>query len=202
MQLRLRLALMLVLLFIIALLAGGCGHIPVTTMYKLWSFDFAQADPAAIRAAIRVPAALRPRPGGAKLTISRNGPAGAAPRVETFILEDVKDPRELQLLAPFVRSGYPITAYRLAAADVQKLKQLQVEINAERAAGNPNARGNLGVAIDACHVKSMPQGALLSSTYLKLDAEAGYMPLVEDVDLRKEIPAQDLAKHIPACPED
>ena len=185
--------------FCASALVAGCGHIPVTTMYKLWSFDFAHADPGAIRAAIRVPDALMARPAGAKLTLTRNTTGSASPVVETFILEEVRDPRELEQLARFARSGYPVTAYKLAAPDVQKLKSMQAEINAARAAGKADARGNLGVAIDACHRKAMPQGALLSSTYLKLDDEAGYMPLVEDIDLRKEISSEDLAKQIPPC---
>lgn len=182
-----------------AVFLAGCGHVPVTTIYKLWSFDFAHADPGALRAAIRVPEALMARPGGAKLTLTHNSSGSTAPVVETFVLEEVKDPRELQQLGRYGRSGYPITAYKLAAADVQKLKNLQAEINAARAAGKADARGNLGVSIDACHRKSMPQGALLSSTYLKLDEEAGYMPLMEDVDLRKEISPEDLAKQVPQC---
>lgn len=198
MQLSFRRALVLWPLWTAALLSG-CGHIPVTTMYKLWSFDFAHADPGSIRAAIRVPEALMAQPGGAKLTLGRNAAGSASPVAETFILEEVKDPRELQSLTRFARSGYPITAYKLSAADVQKLKRIQAEINADRAAGKTDARGNLGVSIDACSRKSLPQGALLSSTYLKLDEDVGYMPLVEDIDLRKEISPEDLAKQIPPC---
>lgn len=193
MHLNLRLALMLSAVLLLSFLAGGCSHVPVATLYRLWSFDFAHADPGAIRAAIRVPAALMPRPGGAKLTLKHDG------AVETFKLEEVTDAAETARLAPYVRSGYPITAYRLSAGDVQRLKQLQNEINARRASGDKDAGGTLGVGIDACSRKALPQGALLSSTYLKLDDEVGYMPLVEDIDLRQQIPAQDLAKNIPPC---
>ena len=193
MQLRLRLVLVLAVVFVLSLLAGGCGHVPVTTLYKLWSYDFAQADPGAIRAAIRVPAALAPRPGGAKLTLEHGGVT------DTFVLEEVTDRQERALLSPYARSGYPVTVYRLASRDVTRLQELQKEINAHRTAGDKNAGGKLAVGIEACHRKGLPPGALLSSTYLKLDAEAGYMPLVEDVDLRKEIPADQLAEHVPPC---
>lgn len=193
MQLRLRMVLVLAVVFLLSLLAGGCGHVPVTTMYKLWSFDFAVADPGAIRAAIRVPAALAPKPGGAKLTLEHGGVT------DTFILEEVADRQELALLSPYARSGHPVTAYRLAPGDVKRLKDLQKDINARRAAGDSKAAGKLAVGIEACRRKALPEGALLSSTYLKLDAEAGYMPLVEDVDLRKEIPPDALAKQVPPC---
>lgn len=65
--------LVLAVVFVLSLLAAGRAHVPVTTMYKLRSFDFAHAGPGAIRAAIRVPAALAPKLGGAKLTLEHGG---------------------------------------------------------------------------------------------------------------------------------
>ena len=96
------------------LLVAGCGHIPVSTMYKLWPFDTATADPAGLRAAIRIPAALRPRDGGAKLTVTTRGPRNTKPEVAAFVWKEVSDPAELRQLDRFQRAGYPITLYKLS----------------------------------------------------------------------------------------
>ncbi|MEQ1718142.1 MAG: hypothetical protein ABL907_19545, partial [Hyphomicrobium sp.] len=94
-----------------AILAAGCAHVPVATMYKLWSFNALTADPAAIRAAIRVPAVLEPRPRGAKLTLTSTPEGASAPNVSTFLLEEVTEPHELQRLARYERRGYPVRAF-------------------------------------------------------------------------------------------
>lgn len=180
------------------LLVAGCGHIPVSTMYKLWSFDTATADPAGIRAAIRIPAALRPRDGGAKLTITTRGPGDTKPEVTSFVLKEVSNPAELRHLDRFQRAGYPITLYKLSEADAASLRQMQQQIRKARETSEKR-EGSLGVSIDACHAGGLPPGAILSSTYLRLDTETGFMPLLDDVDLRKEVGESQLSEHIPPC---
>lgn len=198
MQLRLRLVLVLLLVFVAGLLAGGCGHVPVATMYKLWSFDVATADPAAIRAAVRGPAVLAPRPGGAKLTVTVKRPDRAAPEVHEFGLAEAQDAQEMRQLTRFQRAGYPLAAYRLSSPDIARMKSLQSDLRAAKARGD-KWQGSLGVAMQACTRGPLPEGALLSSTYLKLDEEAGYLPVLEDIDLRKEIGPEKLEKEIPPC---
>lgn len=174
---------------------GGCGHISAATLYKLWTFDMATADPAAIRAAIRFPKALAPRPGGAKLTITETGAGGSGASTRVFVLEEVE---EAGALDRYRRDGYPVKAFRLSAVSVEELRRLQADVRAARAASR-NKPGSLGVSIDACRLGPLPPGALLSSTYLKLDAREPYMPVVEDIDLRKEIGENALATQVPPC---
>jgi hypothetical protein len=90
---------------------SGCMHVPVTTLYKLWSFDMATADPAILRVATRVPSYFSARPNGA-----------------------------------------------------------------------------------------LPAGKILTSTYLLVNPAVGYLPVLEDIDLRQEISQTDLAEKLPACP--
>ncbi|MEQ1715518.1 MAG: hypothetical protein ABL907_05975, partial [Hyphomicrobium sp.] len=83
--------------------------------------------------------------------------------------------------------------------DVAKLRDMQ---RALRQARTPDRKGsNLGVSIDACRRGPLPEGALLSSTYLQLAHTDGYMPLLEDMDLRAEIGEEALAMQIPPCGE-
>lgn len=183
-----------------ALLAlfAGCAHVPVSTIYKLWSFDVLRADPAVIRAAVRYPASLMPRAGGAKLTITLTGGALLKPDVREFILEDATSPADVGELEPYKRNGYPVRAFRLPDRDVIAVRALLQELRAAKGTGETRS-GAIAVAIDACHNGGLPKLAILTSTYLKLDAASGYMTVLEDIDLRREFGAAEISKHVPAC---
>jgi hypothetical protein len=172
---------------------GGCGHVPVTTMYKLWSFDMATADPGVLRAAMRVPSVLAPQPGGVKLSFTTWRDGEKDRHVHDFVLSEVREPAELARLTKYRKRGDVISAYRLAPADVVALRQLQAENLSTK------MHGELGVSADACRTGALPGGQILSSTYLQLTAADGYLPVLEDIDLRKEIGDQDLKQKIPPC---
>lgn len=177
---------------------AGCAHVPVSTIYKLWSFDVLAADPAVIRAAVRYPASLSPRPRGAKLTVTMTGGALLKPEVREFILEDATSPADLGELEPYKRDGYPVRAFRLSDRDVIAVRDLLHALREGKARGETRS-GNIGVAIDACHNGGLPKRAILTSTYLKLDKANGYMTVLEDIDLRREFGDAEMAKHVPAC---
>lgn len=183
---------------ILATLTAGCAHVPVSTMYKLWSFDVMSADPAVIRAAVRYPSALAPRLNGTKLTVTITGGTKLTPDVREFILEDATSPADIGELTQYKRDGYPVRAFRLSDRDVNVVGALLQEMR-DGKLGSESRSGNIGVAIDACHTGPLPDKAILTSTYLKLDAASGYMTVLEDVDLRKQISAADFSKHVPPC---
>src|SRR5437762_11052175 len=68
MSLRFRLHPLLSVLVVLAV--AGCGHMPLTSMVKLARVDFETSDPAQLRAAIKLPRALQPRPNGMVLRIA------------------------------------------------------------------------------------------------------------------------------------
>ena len=74
----------------LALALSGCGHMPVSTMWALRGFDAATADPASLRAAIRIPESLEPRPGGVTLEVGwwRDGDE-ANKRDAKFVLQEI-----------------------------------------------------------------------------------------------------------------
>ena len=183
---------------VVAALSAGCAHVPVSTIYKLWNFDVLTADPAVIRAAVRYPSALAPRPNGTKLTVTMTGGPTLKPDVREFILEDANSPADTGELTPYKRDGYPVRAFRLSDRDVGVVRALLQEVR-EGKLRSENRSANIGVAIDACHSGPMPGHAILTSTYLKLDTASGYMTVLDDVDLRKEVSADKLSKHVPPC---
>lgn len=182
----------------VSALIAGCAHVPVSTIYKLWSFDVLSADPSVIRAAVRYPAALAPRMGGAKLTVTVTGGTILKPSVHNFILEDATSPADIGELVPHKRDGYPVRAFRLADRDVIAVRALLQDLRGAKLRSE-NTSGNIGVAIDACHNGGLPKLAILTSTYLKLDAGSGYMTVLEDIDLRREFGDTEIAQHVPPC---
>ncbi len=54
-----------------ALAFGGCGTVPLASLPALSRIDIATTDPAVLRVAVRLPDAVKPRPGGVTMTLSR-----------------------------------------------------------------------------------------------------------------------------------
>lgn len=183
----------------VAALVGGCMHMPVATIAKLWSFDMTTADPAVLRTAVRGPDVLRTRPGGVKLVLTTWHDGAPQRTTRTFVLEEIAEAEELARLQRHRRKGEAIAAFRLAAADIAVMRGLQQENRAAAAGAKTKARGSIGVSADACRAGPLPSGPILTTTYLLLDPADGYLPLLEDVDLRKEIEPAKLATDIPPC---
>lgn len=180
------------ILAVVALTAGACTSMPVTSMVKLARTDFATIDPAVLRVAVRLPAGVRPRPGTVtlKLTVT----VGTAPPVvSTFVLADLADRAEIASLRAEVTTGTAVWAYRLEPADVSRVTALRSDLMARKGRGE---RGSLtiGVGAEACRTDAAPDRVLLT-TYLKTEATGDYFPLVRDVDLR-EVPG---AGELPSC---
>ena len=77
-----------------ALFLAGCGHMPVTSMIKLAQVDFAKTDPAQLRAAVKLPRVVRPRPQGMALRITVKLADGHEEFADFKLLE-ASDPKEL-----------------------------------------------------------------------------------------------------------
>lgn len=182
-----------------ALGLSGCMHVPVATVYKLATFDILNANPAVIRAAVRYPSALMVRPGGVILSVTTERRGEKAKSIETFILEEAKDANELAAIARYRRDGMMVATYRLADGDVVRVRDLLTQHREmAKQGGQPGTKG-IGVAATACHKGALPAGPILTSTYLKLDAADGYLPILEDLDLRSQLSAEALAAEIRPC---
>ncbi len=179
-----------------ALVTAGCSHVPLTTLYKLAIFDPANADPTALRAALRYPEALQVRKDGAKLTLTLGPAMGeAAPQRFEFTLVPALGPSEREPHMRFGRHGYVVEVMKLSEQDAATVRKLQAERQGR-------SGGNLAVSAAACHRGGIPEGAILTSTYLRLDPADGYMVVLEDFDLREELGAEKLASEVPACTSD
>lgn len=184
----------------LALGMSGCMHIPVSTIYKLATFDVSSADPAVFRAAVRYSSGLDVLPGSAVLTVTSSGPASRGKSIDTFVLEEAKESGEIAAIARYRRSGMRIAVYRLNATDVVRVQNLLSEHRDAIKRGMPTGAKSIGVAAAACHKAGLPQGPILTSTYLRLDTAGDYMPVIEDLDLRSQLGSEALAKQVLPCP--
>lgn len=166
-----------------ALAAAGCGHVPVSTMWALRSFDSLSADPAALRAAVLIPDGLLPRPDGVKVTATwgKKGQPATERKVE-ILLQEIGLSSEPGL-AGQRRAGARLFAFRVAPDDVPRMRALQQEVMRAKAEKRADY-GSIGVSADACRVGELPQGPILMTTLLKTAAEAPYLVLLDGIDLR------------------
>lgn len=185
-----------VLVLFVALCA--CAHVPLATMYRLMTFDFAAADPAALRVAVRVPDVLAPRPGGVRLLLTLWRDGDPERRMETFVMSEDNDPAELALLGAERAARTRLVVYRLAPADVGRIRALR-EDNAGAAAAKARPHMAMGISAEACWTRPVPPGPVPMTTYIKLASGKTYLPLTVDVDLRGFAKPADFAKSVPPC---
>ncbi|MEN9501260.1 MAG: hypothetical protein RI964_545 [Pseudomonadota bacterium] len=183
---------------IAAVLLGACTAIPVKTLYKLATADLMTVDPSVLRVAAQMPDWVAPRPDGVKLELGMQRD-GETPVTERFILQAVPTALEGKTLNDAAKAGYQLYAYRLAPADIPRLQQFRDTLKAKKADGGKQPASTMGVSVDACRKTALPAGAIPMTTYLRLDTESGYLPLLLDYDLKQKVDGKDLAALIPPC---
>lgn len=178
---------------------GGCGHMPVTSMLKLARIDFANTDPAQLRAAVKLPRVVQPQPQGMALRIGVKL-SGGQEEFEDFALREVSEPKEVLVLHRELDADTHVFAYRLDPAEIARLGAFRDALKKKQAASGGSG-GSLTIAIrpQACRSGELPRRPVMVTTYLRTAETGGYVPLTRDVDLRTIDPKQDLAAAIPPC---
>ena len=155
---------------------------PVTSMVKLARVDFAATEPAALRAAVKLPRAIRPRPQGVTLRIGVRLASGHE-AFQDFLLREASDAGEMAALKDEFDADTHVFAFRLDPAETQRLV------------------GALSIAVrpDACRTGELPAGPVHFTTYLRTAETGGYLPLARDLDLRTVVTGRDVAAELPLC---
>jgi hypothetical protein len=183
------------LLRVLPMLAmAGCSHMPVTSMVKLARVDFETSDPVQLRAAIKLPRALRPRPNGVALRIAVQ--VGRAPEdARDFTLREIPEPAELTREAS---AGSHIFAYRIDDSDLARLAAFRAELIAKKSSGQ---KGSISISVrpQACKAGELPDGPITFTTYLRTAETKDYVALTRDVDLRSIVPNAAVVAEIPRC---
>ena len=183
------------LLRVLPMLAmAGCSHMPVTSMVKLARVDFETSDPVQLRAAIKLPRTLRPRPNGVALRIAVQ--VGRAPEeARDFTLREIPEPAELTREAS---AGSHIFAYRIDDSDLARLAAFRAELIAKKSSGQ---KGSISISVrpQACKADELADGPIYFTTYLRTAETKDYVALTRDVDLRSIVPNAAVVAEIPRC---
>lgn len=178
---------------------GGCGHMPVTSMLKLARIDFTNTDPAQLRAAVKLPRLVQPKPQGVALRIGVRL-SGGQEEFQDFVLREVSDPKDVLALHRELDADTHVFAYQLDSAEAARVGAFRDALKKKQAASGGRG-GSLTISIhsQACRSGELPHQPIMLTTYLRTAETGGYVPLTRDVDLRTIDPKQDLAAAIPPC---
>jgi len=182
------------LVLALPLVLAGCGHMPVTSMVRLARVDFETSDPAQLRAAVKLPKSLRPRPNGMSLRIAVK--VGRGPEeARQFVLRELPVPAELAREADV---DSHLFAYRIDEADLARLVAFRSELMEKKSRGQG---GSLSISVqpEACRALELLEGPVYFTTYLRTAETGGYVTLARDVDLRKIAPERAIVDRIPPC---
>ena len=174
---------------------SGCSHVPIWSMVRLSQVDFATTDPAALRAAIKLPKTIATRRRQVIMRVAVK--AESLQAAKDFVLTEVTDPADLMPLHQELAVGTVIVAYRVAPHELDRLTKFRAEI-LRRKRGR---RGSLSISIkpSVCRDGDLPPGPVLLSTYLMNSETGSYVTLVRNVDLRMLNAKRDVANAIPKC---
>jgi hypothetical protein len=180
----------------LCLLAAGCGHMPVMSLAKLARVDFESTDPAQLRAAVKLPLAVKPLPQGVVLRIAVK--VGRSPEdMREFMLRELPTPPEL---ASEAGAGTHVFAYRIDEADLPRLLAFRSELIARKGAGSPGGSISIAVHTRGCKTADLADGPVYLTTYLRTAETGDYVALTRDVDLRSLVPGHAIVDEIPRCP--
>lgn len=184
----------------LAFALAACSHMPVSTMWALRNLDAQSLEPALLRAAIRIPDRLQLQPGGVKLEVGWRREGREGENKLSFVLRETTAPADTASLAPERKPGARIYAYRVDPADIPRIRTLQAEAREEKQKNPGRTHGTLGISADACRTGDLPDGPLLMTTFLRTDAERGYLVLLKDIDLRSAVTRdKSIDQLVPPC---
>lgn len=167
-----------------AVSVAACGTVPITSIPQLSRIDGNTTDFSALRVAVRLPDAIRPRPSGVALQ-AKVKIAGSPDVEEQFILVESEDPADKDGLDPS-GNGFTTYAFRLSDADMARFEALRLGIR-KAAAERRKGQLSLGIAVEEfCRAATPPPGPLLATTWLRTSETRSYVVVTRDVDLLGE----------------
>jgi hypothetical protein len=182
---------------VLGVLPAACGHMPVTSMMKLARVDFAATDPAGLRAAVKLPIAIRPLRDQVRLRLTVRL-ANGKEDTQDFRLDEV--PADISSLRDEIETGTHLFAYRLEPAEATRLAAFRDALQKQQTASR--GRGGaltISVAPEVCRGGELAAGPMLFTTYLRTAETGGYVPLARDVDMRSIARGWDIAAQMPEC---
>lgn len=186
----------------IILLMSACTVVPIKTLYKLYKTDISTLNPRLLRAAVRLPEYLDEGKKGMVITLSswKGGTKKEDSKTNTveFKLETVSTELELSPLKRFKKAGTQLIVYKLAEKDIAAFEHFRAQHNKDKGESGKQ-QGSFSASSDACRKGDIPNKPLLISNWLRVDLLDGYLPVLIDYDLKKEINKKSLNEVLPLC---
>lgn len=181
-------------------LLAGCAYMPLSTIYRLKSFDLGAFDPSALRVAIRISDAVERRPGAVVKVETVFGGVESTRQTQEIAMESVGEANELAALSSFAQAGEKVFLYRIAPRDVARVRALQEDGKA-RAQSGAKASVELKPEPKACLSRAVPPGPLYADLIARIEPQEPYFVVLKRLELRSELANRgvDLAEHLPPC---
>ena len=164
-------------LLAVALLAGGCSSVPLSTMWRLRSFNAEQLfalDPVHLRAAARVDSRATMK--NVTITLEVDPPDGAARRTYLIPLEQPVDDARLER-PPANRRWFAFALSKPGLAEFQRIRR-------EYAAAAKGSRGTLKIAAsDGGTIPTDLMRAFPLRLDVLLDPAEGFFTLISETKL-------------------
>lgn len=160
--------------FSLLLFIGACAQIPFGTHMALNNLDPMTADVTAIRFAVDQAVNL-PLDTMAKLHISITTPE--QDMGGTFVLDRVSE--------PLADAGQVRTTFAIAEIDHHRFITLREQVLMLGAKYPDDSEGTLSIAASGCMTDPSYDRPIIVSVYIGLDGDTNWLPLMQDVDVRK-----------------
>jgi hypothetical protein len=129
---------------------------PVTSMVKLARVDFLATDPAGLRAAVKLPTAIRPLRDQVRLQLVVRLASGKED-TQDFRLTDVSDPADISSLRDEIEAGTHLFAYGLDPAEAARLAAFRDALKKQQAAsGGRGGALTISIVPEACRSSELP----------------------------------------------
>ncbi len=171
---------------------AGCASVVPSTAARLRALSPAEADPAGLSVAVVSTAGLRPVPGSGRLILMARRTDTGVQDVADLILTEMEI--DTEAAGAFgVAEGERVTRYRLADADVGRMRALQGKLAAWKTEAPDATEGSLSVGVGACAEGGGPVPDAAGSVFVRVRADGGWLPLIEKAPLASLIGAETLA---------
>ncbi|HXY59369.1 MAG TPA: hypothetical protein VEH76_12400 [Methylocystis sp.] len=182
----------------------GCNGAPLSTQWKLRSFNLNTADLSQLRVALRAPAWARLTP-ERTVIVARYWLGDDEARGSSVALKLRRAARTEDAAALSQLGGAPSpVVYELAPQSLGPAHALQLEALRLKAQGTTHGRIHIDGAV-ACRTGEIPPGPISVDAFVHADNETGWLPLYEQHNVRGDMKDAEedarLAQLIPACVE-
>jgi len=176
------------LVFLVGITVSACGHVPLTSIAKLSSFDIETTDPRALRVAAVLPDTIRVAEGDARLDLEIvNTVSGETLLSESLELDEKGTTAEKAELSSELTDGKHLLIFALSEEDLAYFRSFQELIRTRSAAEKKAHEGTLALHVTGCAIKEPGPAPLRITTFLKASELGGFVTLTRNADLSKTL---------------